>query len=123
MSDYATIDLGNGEIVETTPSFWNDPDRLRHAAQRLHALAAKANPYQLAPIEHDPFSVSDMVDGHVEDPAAAQEREIFFATERAKQQIMNALQQEEAEKALARQQEQAAFRVTPMGRLLDPRRY
>jgi hypothetical protein len=121
-SGYGSVDLGNGETVETTPSFWRDPNRLRHAAARLHALAARATPYQLVPVEHEPdFSVTDMVDGHVEDPAAAEERELFFATERAKQQIMDALAEEERQQVQARDQAQATFNATPMGRLL--RRY
>src|SRR5262249_48386308 len=111
-----------GETVEATESFWRDPDRLRYAAARLHAKAAE--PSRFMP-EYDPpqRNVSRLMTGYApDDPETAEERERDFRAMRAKQEIMNALaeqerqakQQQEKERADAR----AKLRQTALGQLL-----
>jgi hypothetical protein len=127
MSDYDTLDLGHGEIIETSPAFWRDPDRLRHAAQRLQALAAQPLKYRFEPVEHDPYEpperrLADQIDAPF-DPEA----ESKLKTAIAMGQIRAALREEERQ--AQQQQEQvradalAKAQQTPLGRLLTRRRY
>jgi hypothetical protein len=103
---------------------WTDPVSLRHCAERLKMQAAKMatelakyNRFAVTPVDTDPFA--NLV---ADDPATVEARETAFRTERARREIMNALQQAEAEKAQARQQTHTAFYTSPIGRLLSGRR-
>jgi hypothetical protein len=96
---------------------WDDPKSLREAAAKLNLRAAqraieleKYQRFELKPVPHNPF-----LDVMPEDPAVAEERERFFRTERAKQQIMDALAEDERQ---AEQAKAEALRKTPLARLM-----
>ena len=99
-----------------------DPASLRRAAAYLWRQAAKPPDYRLIQTEHDPFSVGDMLQGHVENAAEAERREADFVAARAadaKRQIMAALAEQERQ---AKQQAHREFYRTPIGRLLREQR-
>jgi hypothetical protein len=103
-----------------------NPQRLRAAAQQLHAKAGA--PYRFQPVSHDPFTVSSMTEGLVaESDDAREQRERDFRTAQAKAEILRALDADKREakqqQAKAHQEEYRAFRATPIGQLLGKGRY
>jgi hypothetical protein len=101
---------------------WDDPASLRACAERLKAQAAKMAvemiKYQRFAPEPNKNPFTDLVDNSVpEDPAVTAERETFFRTQQAKQQIMAALAAEEQQAQQQRSDAQEAFNATAMGQL------
>jgi hypothetical protein len=126
------LDLGGSEVVETTESFWRDPERLRRAGERLKIKAAmSADPrYEMlardyAPKPAGPSLASQVGYRHI-DEAFDPEVEAREARTRAAQaQIFRALEIEKREaeqkRRQARARAQAEFCSSPLGALLTRR--
>jgi hypothetical protein len=100
---------------------WTNPASLRAAAARLKANAAKMavemdkyRRFKPEPVAGDPFAD---IDG-AEDPAVTEQRERDYRTWQAKQEIMDALAEEERQTKQQQQRELRAFYRTDLGRLL-----
>jgi hypothetical protein len=110
--------------LDLTEPNWDDPASLRACAARLRLqatqMAVEAAKFQrFKPVEHDPFSVSDMLsDSHVVDPAEAEARARDFRTAEARRQIMDALDAEKREVEQQQRQDLQQFYQTPIGKLL-----
>jgi hypothetical protein len=101
---------------------WQDPASLRHCAERLKQQAARMaiemSKYQRFAPEPNKNPFVDLVQDYTpEDPAAVEEREAFFRTQRAKDQILAALAAEKQQAAQQREEAQTAFSNSAIGKL------
>jgi hypothetical protein len=123
------LHLGNDEIVELTPAFWQDSERLARTARKLKALAAAPPRYRLEPVEHEPElppprpNLADQLHRRIDEDVEADNAAMRTAIARG--QIESALREEAEQQRQSQERQQAearaAFRATGIGKLLSRR--